>query len=167
MGRLSRAVANVAFIALLGMITVTLVDIALRLISRLPGDIDGRFLPAAVPGVVDLVEFCLVTVAHLSIAVAFLAGSHVVVDIITTMMPTRLRRVSRRVSWAVCFSFMAACLVEAFAQGRMQFATGTVSATINLPMWWYWIPVVVGTALSVLACAVHLLPSKPADDRRI
>jgi TRAP-type C4-dicarboxylate transport system permease small subunit len=117
MDRLSRAVANVAFIALLGMIAVTLVDIVLRLVSRLPGDIDGRFLPAAVPGVVDLVEFGLVTVAHLSIAVAFLAGSHIVVDIIATMLPTRLRRVSRRVGWAVCLSFMAACLVEAF--GRM------------------------------------------------
>jgi TRAP-type C4-dicarboxylate transport system permease small subunit len=164
MVRFSRAVANVAFIALLGMIAVTLTDIVLRIVSRAPMGANGNLMPAAVPGVVDLVELALVTVAHLSIAVAFLAGSHVTVDIVAVMLPERFRRMSRRVGWAVCLSFMAACLLEAFRQGRLQFASAVVSATISLPIWWYWIPVVVGTALSTAACAILLLRPNPTED---
>lgn len=163
MARLSRAIANVAFVVLFGMIVVTLADIALRLISRLPGNLTGRLMPAAVPGIVDLVELSLVTVAHLSIAVTFLVGSHVAVDIVANLLPSRVRNLARRLGWVMCLLFMAACLVEAFRQGLMQFTAGIVSATISLPVWWYWIPVVVGTALSVVACALHLIRSKPAD----
>jgi TRAP-type C4-dicarboxylate transport system permease small subunit len=162
MTRLSRAVAAIAFIALIGMILVTLGDIGLRLISRLPGNV-GRWFPAAVPGVVDLVELSLVTAAHLSIAVTFLAGSHVVVDIVANLLPTNLRSLSRRIGWMLCVLFMATCFVQALRQGRMQFGAGIVSATISLPVWWYWVPVVVGTALSTVACALHLFGYKPAD----
>ncbi len=162
MTRLSRVVAAIAFIALVAMILVTLGDIALRIISRLPGNV-GRGFPAAVPGVVDLVELSLVTVAHLSIAVTFLAGSHVVIDLVANLMPARLRSLSRRIGWTLCLLFMATCFVEALRQGRMQLTAGLVSATISLPVWWYWIPVVLGTALSTLACALHLLKSTPAD----
>jgi hypothetical protein len=65
MVRLTRFVASVAFIALLGMVGVTLTDIALRLISRLPGEPFARVIPAAVPGVVDLVELSLARLIQL------------------------------------------------------------------------------------------------------
>jgi TRAP-type C4-dicarboxylate transport system permease small subunit len=155
--RLTRFVAGVAFIALLGMVSVTLADIGLRLISRLPGAPFARAIPAAVPGVVDLVQLSLVTVAHLSIAVTFMVGTHVTVDIVATKLPPHIRAVSRRVCWALSFAFMAGCFVEALTQARGQFHEGVVSATISLPIWWYWIPVVLGTALAGLACFAHLL----------
>jgi TRAP-type C4-dicarboxylate transport system permease small subunit len=165
MVRLTRFVAGVAFIALLGMVGVTLADIALRLISRLPGEPFSRIIPAAVPGVVDLVELSLVTVAHLSIAVTFLLGTHVTVDIIATKLPARIRAVGRTICWALSFAFMVACFAQALTQGRAQFRAGLVSATISLPVWWYWIPVVFGTALAALACFVHLLHPAAAARR--
>ena len=165
MVRLTRFVASVAFIALLGMVGVTLADIALRLISRLPGAPFAHFVPAAVPGVVDLVQLSLVTVAHLSIAVTFMVGSHVTVDIIATKFPERLRAVTRRICWALSFAFMAGCFVQASSQARGQYSEGVVSATINLPIWWYWIPVLIGTALAALACFVHLVRRRAAERR--
>jgi TRAP-type C4-dicarboxylate transport system permease small subunit len=165
MVRLSRFVASVAFIALLGMVGVTLADIALRLISRLPGEPFSRVIPAAVPGVVDLVELSLVTVAHLSIAVTFLVGTHVTVDIVATKLPARIRVIGRMTCWALSFAFMAACFAQAFTQGRAQFREGLVSATISLPVWWYWIPVVFGTALAALACFIHLVRPAAAERR--
>jgi TRAP-type C4-dicarboxylate transport system permease small subunit len=165
MVRLTRFVASVAFIALLGMVGVTLADIALRLISRLPGHPFTHIMPAAVPGVVDLVELNLVTVAHLSIAVTFLVGTHVTVDIVATQLPARLRAITRRACWALSFAFMAACFVQASMQARGQFRDGLVSATISLPVWWYWIPVVFGTALAALACFAHLVRRGTAERR--
>ena len=167
MDRLTRFVAGAAFIALLGMVGVTLADIALRLISRLPWASVTRLAPAAVPGVVDLVEFALVTVAHLSIAVTFLLGTHVTVDIVAAKMPARGRAFTRRLGWALSAAFMAACFGEALMQARSQFREGLVSATISLPIWWDWIPVVFGTALAALACLVHLVRSAAAAPREI
>jgi TRAP-type C4-dicarboxylate transport system permease small subunit len=165
MVRLTRFLASVAFIALLGMVGVTLTDIALRLISRLPGGVFSRLIPAAVPGVVDLVELSLVTVAHLSIAVTFVVGTHVTVDIIAAKLPARIRAVGRRTCWALSFAFMAACFAEALTQARAQFREGVVSATISLPVWWYWIPVVFGTAFAALACLAHLVRPGVAERR--
>src|SRR3989304_2295410 len=100
MVRLTRWFALIGFIALSAMIVVTCIDIVLRMLSRLPGGI-GRFIPAAVPGTVDYVELTLITVAHLAIAVTFLRGTHVGVDLIGQMLPVRVRRVAVRIGWGV------------------------------------------------------------------
>ena len=165
MGRLTRLAAGVAFTALLGMVGVTLADIVLRLLSRLPGAPFAGVMPAAVPGVVDLVQLTLVTVAHLSIAVTFMLGTHVTVDIVANMLPQQVRAVTRRVCWALSLAFMAGCFFEAVVQAHSQFVDGIVSATINLPIWWYWIPVILGTALAALACLAHLVRRQPAEAR--
>ena len=164
--RPSRVIGVVAFIALLGMMGVTLVDIALRLLSRMPDHPLGGILPPAVPGVVDLVQLSLVAVAHLSIAVTFMLGTHVTVDVIAGTMPARARGVVRRLGWAVSFAFMALCFLQAFEQGWAQYDSGLVSATISLPLWWYWVPVVVGTALAALACLAHLFGRRLSERKR-
>ena len=162
MERLTRLAGSVAFIALLGMVGVTLADVVLRLISRLPGDPFARVIPAAVPGVVDLVQLTLVAVAHLSIAVTFMLGTHVTVDIVANLLPAKARAVARRAGWALSFAFMGGCFLEAIGQARSQFADGIVSATISLPIWWYWLPVIAGTALATLACLAHLVRRRTA-----
>lgn len=162
MRSLSRFVAGVAFIALLGMVGVTLGDIALRLLSRIPGAPFAGVIPLAVPGVVDLVQLTLVAVAHLSIAVTFMLGTHVTVDIVANLLPEKVRAVTRRVGWALGVAFMAGCFYEAAVQAHKQFVEGVVSATISLPIWWYWLPVIAGTALSALACLAHLMRRRAA-----
>lgn len=163
MQRLTRLAGGVAFIVLLGMVGVTLADVVLRLISRLPGDPFAGIIPAAVPGVVDLVQLTLVAVAHLSIAVTFMLGTHVTVDIVANGLPYRMRAVTRRVAWAISCAFMAACFYEAIGQTERQYVDGVLSATINLPMWWYWLPVIAGTALAALACLAHVLRRSPGE----
>jgi Tripartite ATP-independent periplasmic transporters, DctQ component len=166
MVRLSRMVAFVGFVALAAMIAVTCVDIGLRVVTRMPGGLVGDWLPAAVPGVVDWVELTLIIVAQLSIAVTFMKGTHVGVDLLGAKLPPRLRGAARRAGWGLSFVFMAACFVQACILGRAQFLSGVVSSTISLPLWWYWIAVVVGTGLSAIACAAHLLRPPPSADTR-
>lgn len=149
--------AGIGFLALLAMVGVALTDIVLRLISRLPGTPFAKVIPVAVPGVVDWVELTLVTVAHLSVAVTFMVGTHVTVDVVANTLPAGLRRITRRIAWALSFAFMVLCFFTALDQGRGSFSDGVVSPTISLPMWWYWVPVVIGTGLAALACFVHMI----------
>ena len=163
--RPTRLIAGIGFLALLAMVGVALADIILRLISRLPGTPFTGLIPVAVPGVVDWVELTLVTVAHLSVAVAFMTGVHVTVDVVANTLPAGVRRVTRRLGWALSFAFMALCFFTALEQGRGRFSDGVVSPTISLPMWWFWVPVVFGTGLTALACLAHLIGRRAADGR--
>ena len=92
MDQLRRLIAGIGFLALLAMVGVALTDIVLRLISRLPGTPFAKVIPVAVPGVVDWVELTLVTVAHLSVAVTFMVGSHVTVDVVANLLPAERPR---------------------------------------------------------------------------
>lgn len=157
MNQLRRLMAGIGFLALLAMVGVALTDIVLRLISRLPGTPFAKVIPVAVPGVVDWVELTLVTVAHLSVAVTFMVGTHVTVDVVANTLPAGLRRITRRIAWALSFAFIVLCFFTALDQGRGSFSDGVVSPTISLPMWWYWVPVVIGTGLAALACFVHMI----------
>jgi TRAP-type C4-dicarboxylate transport system permease small subunit len=157
-----RLIAGIAFLALLAMVGVALADIILRLISRLPGTPFAGIIPVAVPGVVDLVELTLVTVAHLSVAVTFMIGTHVTVDVVANTLPAGVRRLTQRLGWALSFAFMALCFYTALDQGRGRFSDGVVSPTISLPMWWFWVPVVFGTGLAALACLYHLVSRRAA-----
>jgi TRAP-type C4-dicarboxylate transport system permease small subunit len=167
MNQLRRLIAGIGFLALLAMVGVALTDIVLRLISRLPGTPFAKVIPVAVPGVVDWVELTLVTVAHLSVAVTFMTGVHVTVDVVANLLPARLRRITRRVGWALSFAFMALCFYTALDQGRGRFSDGVVSPTISLPMWWYWVPVVIGTGLAALACFVHVIGRRNAREESV
>jgi TRAP-type C4-dicarboxylate transport system permease small subunit len=167
MVRLSRTVAVIAFVALAVMVAVTCADIGLRLASRMPAGFAPRWLPAAVPGVVDWVELTLITVAQLSIAVTFMRGTHVGIDIIGAKLPAPARGAARRIGWALSLAFMAGCFLQASLQSRAQALSGLVSPTVSLPLWWYWVPVVIGTGLSAVACAVHLRWPPPPDAGRI
>ena len=108
------------------------------------------------PGVVDLVQLTLIAVAHLSIAAAFMLGTHVTVDVIATRFPAGIRTVLRRLCWVLSFGFMSLCFIESLRQAQAQWRDGLVSATISLPLWGYWIAVVIGTAIAALACFVHI-----------
>ena len=143
------------------MVGVTLGDIVLRLISRLPGDPPfGGLTPAAVPGVVDLVPAQPGDGAHKSIAVTFLLGTHVVVDVIPpaccpracTSSPSRKLDVwlKLRLHGRLCFYGGGGAGARRNKEQRPEF-----TATISLPLWWFWIPVVLGTALAALACFGH------------
>lgn len=92
-------------------------------------------------------------------------GVHVSVDVVATAFPLPLRRATRRLGWAFSFAFMALCFLTALDQGRGRLSDGVVSATISLPMWWFWVPVVFGTGLSALACLYHLVARPAANDR--
>src|SRR3989304_3787372 len=138
MVRLTRWFALIGFIALSAMIVVTCIDIVVRLLSRLPGGI-GRFIPPAVPGTVDYVELTLITVAHLAIAVTFLRGTHVGVDLIGQMLPVRVRRVALRIGWAVCLLFRVPELHHSGFEHRVG-PHGNLRLDVGpVPVWWYWI----------------------------
>jgi TRAP-type C4-dicarboxylate transport system permease small subunit len=51
--------------------------------------------------------------------------------------------------------FVAVLVRYAWAQAAQQIAKGDTSMTLAIPIAWYWAPLLVGLAISALACVVH------------
>ena len=133
----------VGALGLVVMVAVTLADIVGRAAFRLP-----------VPGVVEIVELALAWSTFAGIALAFLRGEHVTVDLLERA-PRRLRLA---LDVAVAFGVVALLallvwLLRADVADALEF--GDATAVLGLPLAWALVAVVAGFAASALALAAR------------
>ena len=139
--RVYRLAAHVGFACLAGAALVTVLDIALRQAG------------GAVIGVVDLVQLLVMASAYLAIAHAFLHGGHVAVDLVSARLGPRLDAACRALGAILAAGFMVAVARYGLNAALEQHAYGDRSHTMGIPILWYWAPLLLGAALSVLAAA--------------
>jgi TRAP-type C4-dicarboxylate transport system permease small subunit len=142
-GRLSRIVALAGIAMLAGAMAITMADILLR-----------RLFAFAMIGTVDMVQLCIMSTAFLSIPYAFIRGSHVGIEAATDLLPKRALALVKAMAALAGFGFMAAIGWFGLEQAELQYGYGDVSQTIAIPMLYYWLPLLAGAALSVLATTV-------------
>lgn len=121
------------------MALVTLADILGRAALRLP-----------VPGVVEIVELALACSTFAGIALAFLRGEHVTVDLLERAPPLLRRLLDALVAAAVVA--LLALLVWLMRHDVADAAEfGDATAVLGLPVAWALLAVVAGFAASALA----------------
>ncbi|MCZ4282420.1 TRAP transporter small permease [Kiloniella laminariae] len=141
---MTKYTAGLGMLFLLGAMLITTSDVILR-------KMDG----AGIYGTIDLIQLMILSAAYLSIPQTFMSGSHVAVSIITDRLPLRPAALFQLIGALLSCCFMFAIMVFSFTQAQMQNEYGDISMTLGLPMIYYWIPLVIGSALSVLV-ALHL-----------
>lgn len=134
-----RVVALAGFACLAGAALVTCADILLRQAG------------GAVVGVVDLVQLLVMAGAYLAIPYAFLQDGHVAVDLVTARLPTRAAALCRALGALLGLALMLAIARYGLDAALQQHAYGDRSHTMGIPILWYWTPLLIGAALSVLA----------------
>lgn len=140
-----RATALFGVACLLGAALVTVVDIGLR------------FFDAAIPGVVDIVQLLVLATGFAAIPFAFHRDAHVSVDLFSQVFPQRIQSLLIALASLGGVVLMGLILYYGWEAAKMQMMFGDVSQNIRIPMIWYWIPLLVGSALSVLAAVLATL----------
>lgn len=102
-------------------------------------------------GMVDLNQLAQMACVFLVLPLAFLRESHITVDFVTDRLPARARAAIEALSALLGAALLAAILWFSIGQALIQIRQGDVSQTLGIPMQWYWLPLVLGLALSVLA----------------
>ncbi|HZH07001.1 MAG TPA: TRAP transporter small permease [Lautropia sp.] len=121
-------------------------------------DILGRrVLGLSLPGLIDLTQLLIMASVFLCIPFAFEQRANVEVDLLFQQLPRGVRGVL-----AVCWSVLAALflLLVAWHVGRAASQVleyGESSATLAVPMIWYWVPILFGTVLAAIVCIQQLL----------
>lgn len=137
----SVAAAYLAAVALSVSVLVTVTDIVLRRAINLP-----------VTGVVDITQLAVMWAAFCSIPVAFHLDNHISVVMLTERIPARARVRVYALGTLVAAALLLAASLAAAAKGQQEYLQGDRSMILGIPLVWYWVPVVLGFALSA-ACA--------------
>ncbi len=151
----ARILAWVALACLAGATLVTLADIGLRALSRAVDLVTGRPPGLALVGIVDLVQLAVMAAAYLAIPFTFAGEGHVTVDMLYLRLPYRLRTLLRALAALLSCLFMAMILRYGIDQARLVAEYGDRSATLGIPLVWYWLPLLLGAALSVVITAMQ------------
>jgi TRAP-type C4-dicarboxylate transport system permease small subunit len=145
--RFARILGGISFAGTMAFVLgvlLTMLDIALRSFSTL-----------TVPGIVDIMQLCVLTGAMLAIPNAFLTDQHVAIDMFADKFPKRIQLGLRVFAALLATGFLSGVLWFSFDQAMNE--GGDRSQTIGIPMIWYWTPFLIGIALSVLANVVLVL----------
>lgn len=113
-----------------------------------------KLLATSVPGAVELIELLMLGVVFAGLPLVSLAGEHIVMDMLDTLLPASLRRLQARVADLFCALLLVAAggLVLQRALRTMAFGDVTPALEIGLGKFQF----AIGLLLWV-AAAVHLL----------
>lgn len=121
-------------------------------------DIVGRqTVGYTVIGLNDITQLLVMGFVSLSLPITFLREQNVKVEFIADLLPRRALAWLRATIALLSTAFVASLAWFAWVQAARQFAEGTGSSTLAIPMAYYWGPVLAGISLSALFCAVLAL----------
>jgi TRAP-type C4-dicarboxylate transport system permease small subunit len=144
-----RALGGLAFIGVLVLmagVAALMVDICAR-----------KSIGFSILGIIDLTQLAQMACVFLVLPLAFLKESHISVDFITERLPARARAAIELGSALLAVALLAAILWYSWGQAAIQASQGDRSVTLGIPMLAYWAPLLLGTALSILASFVVLV----------
>lgn len=118
-----------------------------------------RSIDFPIAGTMDLTQLFVMSCAFLAMPLAFLRNAHVSVEFVTDRLPSRVLLAVEAVAAAISCAFIVASLVCSVEQALLQVGNGDRSQTIGIPIFWYWVPLLIGFAFSALATLMIVVRS--------
>lgn len=113
---------------------------------------------SGIRGDFELVELVCVACASLFLPLCQLNRGHVLVDLFTTWMPPRAQRRLDGI-WMILFAAGWAALTWRLFHGLTEIhGYGDRTMLLRAPVWWAYVPAVIGTGLSAVVALVMSLP---------
>jgi len=128
-------------------------------------DVIGRRAGFPILGVIDLVQLFVLGGAWLVIPYAFMAGAHVGVDLLVDALPARLNRLVRVLGGVAAAALLGLVLQACVGAYEQQLLFGDRSQQLGIPITWYWVPLLAGVALSIVAALLTVVDPPQTGQR--
>lgn len=135
-----------ATIGLLAMMLVTIVDVTMRLTMN-------RLLL----GSVELVELALVAAVFLALPETVLDRRHITVDVVDRWLPARGVRMLERAAAVATAGLLVVMAWRMIVPALDTLAIGDRTSDLGISHFWYWLPIVAGSAAAAAAAVVALV----------
>ncbi|GAB4362664.1 MAG: hypothetical protein Kow0026_26620 [Oricola sp.] len=113
-------------------------------------DVIGRRLGLPIEGVVDLVQLFVIAGAWLVMPYAFMTGAHVSVDFLLAALPRKFSFFLVVFAAVLALALLALMLWQGFLTFQTRTMFGDRSQQLGIPIAWYWYPLLVGLAVSMI-----------------
>jgi TRAP-type C4-dicarboxylate transport system permease small subunit len=137
--------------ALLVMMLVTILDVTMRLVIN-----------ELVLGSVEIVQLALVATVFLALPETFLRDEHITVDVIDQVVSPRTLRRLRLAATLATMVFVAVLAWRLIPPALDTLEVGDRSSDLQISLFWYWLPLVVGGVVSALVMVLVMLRSMRA-----
>jgi TRAP-type C4-dicarboxylate transport system permease small subunit len=134
--------------ALLVMMLVTIVDITMRLVIN-----------ELVLGSVEIVQLALVASVFLALPETFLRAEHITIDVIDQGVSARTLRRLRIAATIATAVFVGVLAWRMVPPALDTLEIGDRTSDLQISLFWYWLPLVVGGAASALVMVLVVLRS--------
>jgi TRAP-type transport system small permease protein len=140
--RLTHGLSNVAAMAIAAMILLTIADVLMK-----------SFFNRPIKGTFELVELLLVFVVFFGIAEVFRADGNICVDVVDHALGARGRAALQAFGAlsSLAFLLLVGWAMIGSAWDTVDYPQWTQE--IGIPLYAYWVPILIGTALSIVAAA--------------
>ncbi len=141
MNRLLRWCHDIAGIALVFLMTITVLDIVAR-----------NFGLFSLRGTVELSTMAVVLIGFLALPYSFRLGGHIIVDLATMRLAPRT---NARIDalWLVIAAVLLACVAYLmWGATAKSYRSNDLSLDLQLPMLVFWLPASVGMSLAPIGC---------------
>jgi TRAP-type C4-dicarboxylate transport system permease small subunit len=118
-------------------------------------DIVGRqTVGYSVIGLNDITQLFVMAFVSLALPITFLRERNVTVEFVVDTLPVRARTLLRALVALLTAAFVGALAYYSWRQALAQFSEAARSATLAIPMLYYWLPLLAGISLATLFCLV-------------
>ena len=143
---LARGLSWAGAACLVVMMGITVVDVVLRGTLRLP-----------IFGTYDIVEMTLVGVIFLALPEVFLREQHVTVDVIDQVVPAPVTRALKMLAALATLGFVGVLGWNMLGPAHDAWQFGETTLDLKIPIWVFWMPMLLGIAASILAMLALLM----------
>lgn len=129
--------------ALVAMMLVTALDISMR-----------NLLNELVPGSVEIICLTIVIVVFLALPETYLRSEQITVDAIDQLVPARWAAGLRAGGAFLTLLLLATMVARMFPQAADTLVIGDLTTDLQISLFWFWLPILIGGCASVLTMLV-------------
>ena len=132
-----------------GLCFVAMTALAVLMMGVTTIDVVLRWVGSGIPGAYEIVTLGMRILIPLALPYVFWIGGHVSVEMLVDRFQPPLRRLVVRAGIALSGIVMAYLTLAVVQRARTVASSGELTSDLQLPQFYYWIPLILGGALSV------------------
>jgi TRAP-type C4-dicarboxylate transport system permease small subunit len=131
-----------------GLCFVAMAALAVLMMGVTAVDVVLRWFGSGIPGAYEIVTLGMRVLIPLALPYVFWIGGHIAVDMLVDRLRPRLRRAIARAGIGLSAAVMGYLTYAVTMRALTVADSGELTSDLQLPQVYYWIPLIVGAALS-------------------
>jgi TRAP-type C4-dicarboxylate transport system permease small subunit len=134
-----------------------MVLVSLFMVLQIVEIVGRKAFGSSILGLSEIGQLFVMSCICLAWPLVFCRDGHIAVEFVTDRLPPRALSALKAALGLLGAAFVGTLTYYGIVQARLQIAKGDFSATLHIPIFWYWMPLLLAMAVSGVACVVQTI----------